>query len=319
MHRLGLRLAVTRAGCGESDPHADDDVHVVETLARIDGRRATTHGATGFAAGLLLHRGQVRPCRNIPSRRHRRRPPQPGRNAQDDANPDPTLRFRPECGARPAGTGADGAASRVRTAAAGAQVWMTSSPGCAPTGCWSVPGSANALPGRSTGTPSPSRVIRLRRATRLLRRRETRPGPTLPRLQRRWELASAGTGGSSAAAERLPRPAAKSPSSPGSAPHARRSERARIWEKAIGAAARATRQVSAAALSDPAAAGDAAWAAADFLAATARVVEAAHGARSPRPPTSTTAPPGNSSRHRILGTPGTSCAARPGCCSPPVA
>ncbi len=50
-------------------------------------------------------------------------------------------------------------------------------------------------------------------------------------------------------------------------------ERTRIWEQAIGAAARATRQVTAAALTDPAAAGDAAWAAADFLTAAARVVE----------------------------------------------
>ena len=50
-------------------------------------------------------------------------------------------------------------------------------------------------------------------------------------------------------------------------------ERARIWEQAIAAAARATRQVIAAAFTDPAAAGDAAWAAADFLTAAARVVE----------------------------------------------
>ena len=50
-------------------------------------------------------------------------------------------------------------------------------------------------------------------------------------------------------------------------------DRAQIWEQAIGAAARATRQVTAAAFTDPAAAGDAAWAAADFLTAAARVVE----------------------------------------------
>jgi len=54
-------------------------------------------------------------------------------------------------------------------------------------------------------------------------------------------------------------------------------ERARIWEQATAAAARATEQVRGAAGSDPLAAGDAAWAASDFLASAARVVEGRRG------------------------------------------
>ncbi len=54
-------------------------------------------------------------------------------------------------------------------------------------------------------------------------------------------------------------------------------ERARIWEQATAAAAHATEQVQAAAGSDPQGAGDAAWAASDFLASAARVVEGRRG------------------------------------------
>ena len=54
-------------------------------------------------------------------------------------------------------------------------------------------------------------------------------------------------------------------------------ERARIWEQATAAAERATEQVRTAAGADPNAAADAAWAASDFLAAAARVVEGRRG------------------------------------------
>ncbi|MGI9089853.1 MAG: hypothetical protein ACR2GG_01980, partial [Gemmatimonadaceae bacterium] len=53
-------------------------------------------------------------------------------------------------------------------------------------------------------------------------------------------------------------------------------ERARIWEQATAAAARASEHVRAEAGADPRAAADAAWAASDFLAAAARVVEGRH-------------------------------------------
>src|SRR5674536_210640 len=52
-------------------------------------------------------------------------------------------------------------------------------------------------------------------------------------------------------------------------------ERTRIWEQATAAAARATEQIQAG--TDPHAAGDAAWAASDFLSAAGRVVEGRRG------------------------------------------
>ena len=50
-------------------------------------------------------------------------------------------------------------------------------------------------------------------------------------------------------------------------------ERLRIWKQASVAAARASEHIAASALSNPAAAADAAWAASDFLAAAGRVIE----------------------------------------------
>jgi len=104
---------------------------------------------------------------------------------------------------------------------------------------------------------------------------------TLPKLRSRWEPTEpAGT----AAGQR--EQAAGSPSSasaatdegPGNDRHRLTGEeRARIWEQATAAAARATEQVRAAAGTDPLGAGDAAWAASDFLAAAARVVEGRRG------------------------------------------
>ena len=51
----------------------------------------------------------------------------------------------------------------------------------------------------------------------------------------------------------------------------------RIWEQATAAAARATEAIWTGAETDPRAAGDAAWAASDFLAAAGRVVEGRRG------------------------------------------
>ncbi len=98
---------------------------------------------------------------------------------------------------------------------------------------------------------------------------------TLPKLQSRWN-ATPPTAGATGTDDG--HPAANRAGRPGSdrlrlTPQ----ERSRIWEQATAAAARATEHVSAAADSDPRSAADAAWAAADFLAAAARVVEGRHG------------------------------------------
>jgi Relaxase/Mobilisation nuclease domain len=115
---------------------------------------------------------------------------------------------------------------------------------------------------------------------------------TLPKLLRRWDITAPqddgnGAGVDGKAAHHGPDRAAGS--TPGSAtgrqgePAGRDrhrltpEERSRIWEQATAAAARATEQVLTAAGSNPRAAADAAWAAADFLAAAARVVEGRRG------------------------------------------
>jgi len=112
---------------------------------------------------------------------------------------------------------------------------------------------------------------------------------TLPKLRRRWELAepdgSATSAGAGATAGQRGQAAGASSSASsatggGSSKDRHRltgAERARIWEQASAAAARATEQVRAAAGTDPLAAGDAAWAASDSLAAAARVVEGRRG------------------------------------------
>jgi len=112
---------------------------------------------------------------------------------------------------------------------------------------------------------------------------------TLPKLRRRWELAepagSATTSAAGGATAGQPGRAAGASSSASSATDGGNQdrhrltgeERARIWEQASAAAARATEQVRAAAGTDPLGAADAAWAASDFLASAARVVEGRRG------------------------------------------
>ncbi len=113
---------------------------------------------------------------------------------------------------------------------------------------------------------------------------------TLPKLRSRWEpaetdgSATAGAAGDATAGQ--PGQAASATCSASAATDGGSNqdrhrltgeERARIWEQATAAAARATEQVRAAAGTDPRAAGDAAWAASDFLSAAARVVDGRRG------------------------------------------
>jgi len=125
---------------------------------------------------------------------------------------------------------------------------------------------------------------------------------TLPKLRSRWEpaetdgSATAGAAGDATAGQ--PGQAASATSSAsattdGGASNDRHrltpEERTRIWEQATAAAGRATEQVRAAAGKDPRGAGDAAWAASDFLASEPGSSRAAAAGRSPQPPPSTTA------------------------------
>ena len=105
---------------------------------------------------------------------------------------------------------------------------------------------------------------------------------TVPKLRARWEVATpaeaVGTSTESPAAgaasgQRSARDAATAEDRSALTP----AERVRIWEQATAAAARATAAIRAGAEVDPRGAGDAAWAASDFLAAAGRVVEGRRG------------------------------------------
>ena len=111
MHRLGLAPRGDPGGVRwVAIRHADDHVHVVATLARVDGRRPSMHDDYRLSRQACTYIEAKYGLVPTSPAGHRRRPPQPERNAQDDANPGPGPTLRPECGARPAGTGAAGAA-----------------------------------------------------------------------------------------------------------------------------------------------------------------------------------------------------------------
>jgi hypothetical protein len=281
MHRLGL------APRGDPDGvrwvairHADDHVHVVATLARRDGRRASTHGdylrsrqactyieakyglvATSPAEGTAAtHATQAE--------KHKTRV----RAAQHDAP-------RPHAASSRREPARVVLRRRVRTAAAGAQDldeffarlradrvlvrarFSDRDPG-------QVTGYAVALHGDTGRDGNPIYFGGGKLASDL----------SLPKLQRRWNLTTTRKDGAGQGLNAASNSSASSEDPASTSPASGQiilddQERAAIWEQAIGAAARATRQVTAAALTDPAAAGDAAWAAADFLTAAARVVE----------------------------------------------
>jgi hypothetical protein len=114
---------------------------------------------------------------------------------------------------------------------------------------------------------------------------------TLPKLRRRWDLDIGGpdaesAGGGHGAEAESPRPGGPTPPAPGgTGEHLGEEdrhrltpgERQRIWEQAAAAASRAAEHIHASPGSDPEGAADAAWAASDFLAAAARVVECRRG------------------------------------------
>jgi hypothetical protein len=101
---------------------------------------------------------------------------------------------------------------------------------------------------------------------------------SLPKLRARWEVATPAEAAEDRVGSRAAGAAAGQSRARAAGATADRSaltpaERVRIWEQATAAATRATEAISSSAEADPRAAGDAAWAASDFLAATGRVVE----------------------------------------------
>jgi len=264
---LGVRWVAVR--------HADDHVHVVATLARQDGRRV-------FPRNDFWRAGEA--SREVEAKYGLSVTAASDRTAAKRASYAETAKAARQGHAEPV---RDSLRRSVRTAAAGAgslaEFWerladdgllvrrrhSERNPG-------QVTGYAVALPESVDPGGAPIYFGGGKLAADL----------TLPKLARRWEAAvpagnattTDGTG-----AGQPDRATSKSSSTAGAGGPGRDrhrltgEERNRIWEQATAATARATAQVRAAAGSDPRGAGDAAWAASDFLASAARVVEGGRG------------------------------------------
>ena len=261
--------------------HAEDHVHIVATLARQDGRRPRLQNdryrsmeasrfveqkyglvataATGRTGAPATTRGEQRKHRDTSTRRAIEGRPGP-------VAPDREV-LRRQVRAATAGASSQ-AEFFARLRADGLLVRERMSDRNA----GEVTGYAVALPDRFGTGKGPVYFGGGKLAADL----------TLPRLQRRW-------GGPEAAAGRVgPVAAAAGRAALGATgPRDRQvrtdrfgltaTERLRIWKQASLAARRASEHIAASALSDPAAAADAAWAASDFLAAAGRIIEGRRG------------------------------------------
>jgi len=262
--------------------HADDHIHIVATLARQDGRRPrlfndryrsmeasrflevkyglTATAATGRTGAPATSRAENRKHQASTRRRHVEGRPGP-------AAPDREVLRR-----------------QVRTAAAGARNLTEFMARLRADGLLVRERMSERNPGEVTGyaVALPDRYDNGGKQI-FFGGGKLAPDLTLPQLLRRWQhpragatqgdagrtfangaeghLAGAG-GREGVGADRFGLTAA---------------ERFRIWQQATGAAARAADHIAASALTDPAVAADAAWAASDFLAAAGRVVEGRRG------------------------------------------
>ena len=283
LDRIGIAPRGDELGCRwVAVRHADDHVHVVATLARQDGRRVFPRNdfyrageasrAVEARYGLSVTAGSDRTAAKRPTYAETAKAARQGRGepVRD------TLRRR----VRTAAAGASSLAGfleRLREDGVLVRERLSErNPG-------EVTGYSVALAGSTDAGGKPVYYGGGKLA----------PDLTLPKLRRRWEIAvpadpaaGAGTGtgggapadGSEPAADAIPGGTGPRRSRAGEDRHRLTpEERARIWEQATAAAARATEQIQAAAGTDPNTAGDAAWAASDFLSSAARVVEGRRG------------------------------------------
>ncbi len=279
MDRIGLAPRGDDAGVRwVAVRHADDHVHVVATLARQDGRRPrlsndhyrsmeasryvevkyglTATAATGCTAAPAVSRAEDRKHRATAERRRSEGRPAPGA-------PDREVLRR-----------------QVRTAAAGASnlpEFLARLRGdgllvrerMSERTAGEITGYAVALPDRYDTGGKPIYFGGGKLA----------PDLTVPKLQRRWNGPAAGsrsaTGPAAAAAHRAAGGEQRQPRTDRFG--LTDLERLRIWKQATLAASTASEHIAASALTDPAAAADAAWAASDFLTAAGRVVEGRAG------------------------------------------
>ncbi len=259
--------------------HADDHVHVVATLARQDGRRV-------FPRNDFWRAGEA--SREVEAKYGLTVTAASDRTAAKRASYAETAKAARRGHVEPV---RDTLRRSVRTAAAGAGGWAQFVERLRDDGLLVRERHSERNPGQVTGyAVALPESVDVGGQPIYFGGGKLAADLTLPKLRRRWELAepagSAPTSAAGGAAAGKPGQAASATSSAsttadGGASNDRHrltgEERARIWEQATAAAARATEQVRAAAGTDPRAAADAAWAASDFLAAAARVVEGRRG------------------------------------------
>ncbi len=250
--------------------HADDHVHVVATLARQDGRRV-------FPRNDFWRAGEA--SREVEARYGLTVTAASDRTAAKRASYAEAQKAVRQGQGEPV---RDTLRRSVRTAAAGAGSWAQFVERLRDDGLLVRERQSERNPGQVTGyAVALAESVGVGGQPIFFGGGKLAADLTLPKLRRRWEPTEpAGT----AAGQRGQ--AAGSPSSSSAATddgagqdrhRLTPEERARIWEQASAAAARATEQVRTAARTDPRAAGDAAWAASDFLASAARVVEGRRG------------------------------------------
>jgi len=280
MDRIGLAPRGDDAGVRwVAVRHADDHVHVVATLARQDGRRprlSNDHYRSREASRFVEDKyGLV-----VTSASSRTGVP-PVSRAEGRKHQGTAARRRSE--GRPAPSAPDREVLRrqVRTAAAGASSlpeFLARLRGdgllvrerMSERNAGEITGYAVALPDRYDTGGKPIYFGGGKLA----------PDLTLPKLQRRWTGPAAGTRSATG-----PAAAAAHRAAGGEQQRQPRTDRfgltdlgrLRIWKQATLAASTASEHIAASALTDPAAAADAAWAASDFLTAAGRVIEGRNG------------------------------------------
>lgn len=279
LHQIGLaRRGDEQAVRWVAVRHADDHIHVVATLARQDGRRVfprNDHYRAREASltvearyGLIATSPAGRTSSRVPTRAETRKHEQTVADRRQAGRPGPSAPDRLVL------------RQQVRVAAAGSQSWEQFRVRLDQQGLLVRLRMSERTPGQVTGyaVALPDRYDTGQ--TIWFGGGKLAPDLTLPQLQRRW--ASGDDEGGIWVGTDRPRTAA------GEAADTRRpgtdrfgltvDERQALWAQAHRATTAATAHLRAAAAgSDPAAAGDAAWAAADLLAAVAQITEGRHG------------------------------------------
>jgi hypothetical protein len=277
MHRLGLAPRGDDLGVRWiAVRHADDHVHIIATLARLNGRRVHPHNdfykarAASHAIerkyGLTSTAPADRTAVKRPTRAELEKLAAVQRRRAAQGRPVPRLTDREQL------------RRGVRTAAAGARTLPEFFSRLEQAGVLvrkrysernpdELTGYAVALPDRN---PVPQEPIWFGGG-------KLAPDLTLPKLQHRFAQHDPTTPTPGVT------PAASTPSTTAFSegervrPRLSPDERLRVWRHASAAASRASSHVSACASSNPASAADAAWATADLLFAAAHIVDGRHG------------------------------------------